>query len=155
MVVLMGTVDESNATLWGSSEPASASSRPLSGPGDALTRPKYHGRLALSTDATELSWTTTQGVHSWNLKTLHFDKAWSGHGVVLAMADDGSRLLSSDERVAKPWRIIARQTGAAIATFDVDDPRAFWLATFSAGGKYIATATQDNEVVIGPHLRIV
>ena len=117
-------------------------------PSELFTRPKYQGRLAVSREGRELLWATRQGVHSWSLDTTRFLKAWSGHGTVTALSDDGSILLSTDERLSQPWRIIETRTGATLITLDEPEAYAFRSAVFSPDGLYLVTFGHPNVLTV-------
>jgi hypothetical protein len=78
---LARTIDASLLTLWGAAESVNSQGRPMSGPGEVMTQPRYQGRLALSVDSKELAWATARGLHVWNIATQGFDRAQNGHGL--------------------------------------------------------------------------
>ena len=145
---LVGAVDASMMTLWGSSDTYRFYAGPISGPSDdVLTRPTYRGRVAIRSESQEVLWSTTEGLHVWSLTTQRLEKAYDGRGSVYALAADGSRTLSSDRRLSKPWRVIEVKTGATLSTLDEPDPQAFRSAAFSRSGQ-LATLTSGNRVDI-------
>ena len=145
---LAGKVDASDASLWGLEELRGFNIQAMPGPSELFTRPKYQGRLAVSREGRELLWATRQGVHSWSLDTTRFLKAWSGHGTVTALSDDGSMLLSTDERLSQPWRIIETRTGATLITLDEPEAYAFRTAVFSPDGLYLVTFGHPNVLTV-------
>ena len=144
---LVARLDGSIATLWGAT--GSFAVLPQEG-GNAEPAPipYYSGPIALSADQRAVFRATTRGVHRWDLDTRTLTGAWSGHGLVFALAHDGSCLLSMDERLPRPWRVLVTASGETRATLDERLAQAFRHATFSPNSRLLATVAADRSVTV-------
>ena len=114
---LVARLDGSIGTLWGATASAAVAPQTV-GPADSSTIPYYLGPIRLSQNEEAVFRATTQGVHRWDLKTREFTGAWSGHGLVHALGHDGSLLLSMDERLPRPWRVLFTESGETRTILD-------------------------------------
>jgi serine/threonine protein kinase/WD40 repeat protein len=144
---LAAKLDGSVAKLWGATPPSAGAPNEVRA-GDMTLFAYYLGRIGLSKNELAVYRSTTRGVHRWNVDDHRFSGAWPGAGVVYALADDGSYLLSMDDRLPKPWRIVSTETGATRATLDERRVHEFRHATFAADGGYLATVDANNSISV-------
>ena len=144
---LAARLDGSIATLWGATGSWAVLPQEV-GNADPATIPYYVGPIALSGDQRAVFRATTRGVHRWDLDTRKFSGAWSGNGLVFALAQDGSCLLSMDERLPRPWRVLLTASGETRATLDERSAHAFRHAAFTPNSRLLATAAADRSVTV-------